>query len=124
MEGTFLTGFEDGTAPVQRLDPITPTPEGVREADRFMAESGKGDQIHKEIVTPVMEAIEGFEGPYGIELLASTHWAATELDCKTVDEAWSAIQKWTPRKARLFTEDHVLAAWGQLRESGLISSNL
>jgi hypothetical protein len=40
-----------------------------------------------------METIEGFEGPYSIELLSSTHRVATDEKCASPREAWPRNQK-------------------------------
>ena len=122
MEAVYLQGFGDGTAPVQRLDPIGPTGEGTRESERFTEGSDSGRRIKSDIVAPVMTIVKGFEGPYSIELLASTHWVAQHESCCTSRQAWAAISKWTPRKNRLFTQGHVDAAWRKLLEVKLIKA--
>jgi O-acetyl-ADP-ribose deacetylase (regulator of RNase III) len=122
MEAVYLRGFGDGSAPVQRLEPIEPTESGIEEARRYIEDSNAGKDVGDRIIAPVMKIITGFEGPYSIELLASTHWVATNEGCRTPSEAWSAIQKWTPRKSRLFTEEHVAAAWRKLEKSNSLAS--
>jgi O-acetyl-ADP-ribose deacetylase (regulator of RNase III) len=121
MEGSFLLGFGDGSAPVQQLDPIRPTDEGISAADSYVSRSGSDADVRTGVVEPVMRMIEGFEGPYSIELLASTHWTAVVNECHNPHEAWNAIQKWTGRKGRLFTEHHVAAAWDHLVAVDLLS---
>jgi O-acetyl-ADP-ribose deacetylase (regulator of RNase III) len=118
MEAVYLTGFGDGTAPAQDLDPITPTESGKAEAAAYLVDTEPGQEVAARIVQPVLRTIAGFEGPYAIELLASTHWVAANEGCHTPMAAWSAIQEWSPRKRRLFTEDHVRTAWEALVRSG------
>ena len=120
MEGAFLSGFGDGTAPVQRLDPIEPTTRGLKEAHRYIEESPERKDVWKTIVVPVIKMIEGFEEPYAIELLASTHWVATRELCVNPKDAALAIHSWSSRKGRLFTEQHVNAAWEHLNSAGLL----
>ncbi|GDY33042.1 type II toxin-antitoxin system antitoxin DNA ADP-ribosyl glycohydrolase DarG [Gandjariella thermophila] len=120
MEGVFLEGYGDGTSPVQKLDPIAPTPDGLVELERYLHGSKDGGKVRTEIVAPVMNIINGFESPYAIELLASTHWVAWRESCRSPYDAWAAIQTWTPRKSRLFTEHHVSSAWRKLRDVGLL----
>ena len=122
MEGTFITGHGDGTAPVQRLDPIIPTPEGAAEAVAYLEKAGYDKDVRHKIVNPVMQMIEGFEGPYAIELLASTHWVARQPGCENAHDAWLAIQSWTPRKGRLFTEYHVSTAWNHIEQVNALAS--
>ena len=116
MEGTFIRGLGDGTAPVQNLDPISPTKEGIDEAAAYLDRFSDEKDVRGQIVGPVMEIIRGFEGPYAIELLASTHWAKTHMGADDAQAAWRKIQEWTSRKGRLFTESHVTAAWAHLSD--------
>ncbi|HEY4021752.1 MAG TPA: hypothetical protein VGM75_23910, partial [Pseudonocardiaceae bacterium] len=118
MEAVYLSGFGDGTAPVQDLNPITPTSSGKSEANAYLGDTELGQEVNARIVQPVLRTITGFEGPYAVELLASTHWVAMHHECRTPQEAWSAIQEWTSRKRRLFTEEHVRTAWDSLVRSG------
>lgn len=117
MEGTFVTGLGDGTAPVQQLNPISPTKEGITEVEAYLEKAGEEKDVRSKIVAPVMQMIDGFEGPYAIELLASTHWVAQKSGCRNAHDAWLAIQAWTPRKGRLFTEHHVATTLEHLKKA-------
>ena len=66
----------------------------------------------------VASLIEGWENPYGLELLATVHWALTKTRPKlqTSADVCSYVAKWTPRKAKLFKQaqvdraiDHLIA---------------
>jgi hypothetical protein len=69
----------------------------------------------------VSDLIDGFESPYGLELLATTHWAATHDDAHDADEAAEVVGKWSTRKERLFTPDHVRVAWQRLDQGGWLN---
>lgn len=58
-------------------------------------------------VDTVLRVIEGFEGPYGVELLASTHWVATREGAKEPATAAAAVRKWTKRKGRIYSDDRI-----------------
>lgn len=61
--------------------------------------------------------VEGFDTPYGMELLASVHWVlANELDSKqcTSEDVHTAISNWTSRKSRMFKHRHVEIAMNRL----------
>ena len=64
----------------------------------------------------VVQLIDGFETPFGMELLASVHWIAVQegneadLDAVTVTERVASNN----RKKRLFSADQVLVALDQL----------
>ncbi len=106
MEGTFLRGYGDGAAPVLDLDPIGPTKDGSEQAQRLDRKRESG--ITEDIVKPTVALLEGFEGPYGLELLASVHWVRTHQDrSNDTHSITSRVQEWSERKGRLFTQDHV-----------------
>jgi hypothetical protein len=65
--------------------------------------------------------IEGFESPYGLELLATTHWAAAHEDAETAEDATNLVRAWSPRKVRLFTPEHVEVAWTRLLDRGWLA---
>lgn len=118
MEGSFLEGFGDGTGTVQELDPIAPTPEGIAASKEYIETSGK-DVVHN-LIKPTINLIEGFEGPYELELLASTHWAAVHGHSQDPREAARFVRNWTARKARMFTDYHVECAWKHLEDKSLV----
>jgi hypothetical protein len=66
--------------------------------------------------------IEGFETPYGMELLATVHWAVTQKGATTFEDALRIVREWTQRKGDLFTEQHVYTAWERLEEEGWIAT--
>ena len=117
MEGSFLRGFGDGASPVLNLEPIGPTSEGAQQAAR-VDEEFEG-AISRDIVAPTTLLVEGFEGAYGLELLASVHWIMvndeTAVDVRQVAER---VQSWSSRKGRLFTEDHIRRAMSRVDVAG------
>jgi hypothetical protein len=62
--------------------------------------------------------IKGFETPYGLELLSTTHWVAKNEGAKDPERAAELVRAWSARKSRLFTEGHITTAWEQLRAKG------
>jgi hypothetical protein len=113
MEGAYLEGLGDGSALALNLDPLRPQPGAVEAAARY---EGPDGPIHETIVLPVMRIIEGFEAPYGVELLASTHWVIEHEDASDLGAAAKAVRHWTKRKGKLFTDHHVGTAFDHLRE--------
>src|SRR5207245_713660 len=66
----------------------------------------------------VSRLIEGFETPYGMELLATVHWVAQEepgaaLDAST---ATAKVHEWSARKRQSFKPEHIRTAWQRLHE--------
>ena len=71
----------------------------------------------------VVALVSGFESAYGLELLASVHWAARQEAATSPQAAGDAIRAWTTRKATMFTQPHVDAAWEALSSGGWIRAS-
>jgi O-acetyl-ADP-ribose deacetylase (regulator of RNase III) len=109
MEGTFTIGLGDGSAKVLANEPISLTGKGIDALTDYLATEPVTGRVSL-IVDSVLRIIEGFEGPYGVELLASTHWVATREGAKEPATAATAVRKWTKRKGRIYNDDRVSVA--------------
>ena len=101
--------------------PINLLPTAAREAEEFI-KSHSDPQSHFD---RVVKLIEGFETPYGMELLSTVHWVATRENPSAKDDyhiALNEIKKWNTRKANLMQPSHVEAAWKRLKELDWFSS--
>lgn len=114
MEGHFITGFGDGSAPPLSAEPLEVTPQ----AGAALRESIEAAPNTAERTQRVLDLVDGFEGTYDLELLASVHWAVTHDQARTPEDASRIIQQWTSRKAGLFGSDHVRTAWEALERGG------
>jgi len=115
VEGHFVEGFGDGSAPVLNAEPLRVLPGAADEAEAAMPTESARRVEH------VMELAEGFESMYGMELLASVHWVARSGADAT--EAEVQVRQWTPRKAGLFTTAHVETAWAALERHGWLTGS-
>jgi O-acetyl-ADP-ribose deacetylase (regulator of RNase III) len=116
LEGHYIRGYGDSQKPDAEVELL---PGATPEADRFLAQQPES----KRRLDQVAELIEGFETPYGMELLASVHWVARRgsSSAASADEAVAMIHQWNERKRVMFQASHILIAWGRLRELGWIS---
>ncbi len=108
LEGTLIRGYGDRT---QRAE-LALMPEASQQADEFL----KRDPAAAERLEKVSELIEGFESPYGLELLATVHWVSKH-DLPLANDADLAVEKvheWNARKKKLFEPDHIRTAWSRL----------
>jgi O-acetyl-ADP-ribose deacetylase (regulator of RNase III) len=113
MEGHFIRGVGDGVVESE----IEPDALALAQADAFVAEAG--DEQLTQHVERVARLIEGFQTPYGMELLATVHWVATRDELATEPAAaLRAIGAWNVRKQGLMQAAHVQAAWERLRPEG------
>lgn len=105
MEGCYLHGFGDGNDKVLALAPIKVTPEGIEALNNFVPEGEPGE--FDRAVQNVLRTIQGFEGAYPIELLASVDWACREIGSDNHGAVVEYVRSWTPRKGRLFSEPDI-----------------
>jgi O-acetyl-ADP-ribose deacetylase (regulator of RNase III) len=113
IEGHYLTGFGDGTGPGD----VLLMPGAAEEAEAFLT----GHPETRARYERVVELIDGFETPYGLELLATTHWVAVHEDADSTAAAAERVRAWSQRKQHLFTDDHVDVAWERLDEGGWLA---
>lgn len=116
LEGHFIRGYGDNQKPDVEIELL----EGaIHSADEFLVDHPEiGNRLRK-----VATLVEGFETPYGVELLSSVHWVAVhDGDAKNADEAIQRINQWNERKGQLFQAQHVRIAWQRLVSEGWIRS--
>lgn len=114
MKGHFITGFDGSRAPERIIE----LREGATaEAAAFL----KDDADAQGRMERLGALIEGFETPYGMELLATVHWVAAHAKspARTADEAVAAVHQWNQRKAA-FSAEHIEKAWEHLNAEGWI----
>ncbi len=108
MEGHFIRGYGD----TQRPDvEISLMPEAVKKADEYL-QNHKEEQLQLERVANL---VEGFETPYGMELLASVHWMAKHENAQDIVRE---VHGWNTRKKKLLRAEHILLAYQRLQEEG------
>jgi O-acetyl-ADP-ribose deacetylase (regulator of RNase III) len=118
IEGHFIRGYGDSQKPDAEIALLDGA---VAEATAFL----EGDPQSVERLTRVSRLIEGFETPYGMELLATVHWVATYADppARGADEAVHAVHAWNARKARMFSAQHIAKAWRRLSDQGWLAAS-
>lgn len=113
MEGHFIRGLGDGVVESE----IEPVADAIEEASQFIKEN-KHAFLAKH-VERVGELIEGFQSPYGMELLATVHWVATsDTRVSSVEQVISTVHAWSERKANIMRPEHIQIAWKRLVEQG------
>lgn len=117
MEGHFIRGLGDGVVEAE----IEPVADALAEAEEFVNASGHGALAKH--VGRVAQLIEGFQSPYGMELLATVHWVATrETGVRTFEQVLGAVKSWNERKASIMQDAHLRAAWDRLLEQRWLPS--
>ncbi|MBS0222172.1 MAG: macro domain-containing protein [Proteobacteria bacterium] len=108
IEGHLVSGYRDGgDAPDKQLELV---PGAVRDAEAFLADDGatrhRFDRVGK--------LVEGFETPFGLELLATVHWVATRETSTNVEDVTAKVHGWNDRKKR-FSARQISIAFETLR---------
>lgn len=111
VEGHLISGYADGGDAPDK--PLTLVPGAVEEAERYLATH---EATHKRL-DRTTALVEGFETPYGLELLATVHWVVTQEFAQSVPDIAARVHDWNPRK-RQFTLDQIDLASTRLREQG------
>ncbi len=122
LEGHYIRGYGDRSQLVTKLSPVKLIPNAEDEANRWLQDDS--DQSLSRI-DRVVNLVTGFASAYGLELLATVHWAlAREASVKRPDPAalTELVASWNHRKGRLFTEVHVGRAMDRLVEYGWVRS--
>jgi O-acetyl-ADP-ribose deacetylase (regulator of RNase III) len=111
IEGHLVSGYADGgDAPGKRLSIV---PGAVDEAGKFLASAGASlDRFDR-----VARLVEGFETPFGMELLASVHWVGMQDGVSGDEAVTAAVHSWGPGKAR-FKPPQIRSALERLRAEG------
>jgi len=112
MEGHFICGYGDTQKPDVEIELISGA---VKEANAFL----ETHEESRDRLQRVEELIEGFETPYGMELLASVHWVVhcEAQPAQNADEAARKIHQWSKRKKQIFCTKHIHIAWKRLEEN-------
>ena len=112
VEGHFVSGYADGgDAPDRRLQLV---PGALEEARAFL--EGKAD-THARFAR-VSELVDGFESPFGLELLATVHWvAAGQPGVLGLAEVTEHTYAWNDRKKQ-FSQRQIELAFRELSDKG------
>lgn len=107
MEGHFIRGYGDRSKDSQ----IYLLAGAVQRAEQFLAEDAEATQRLQQ----VSQLIEGFETPYGMELLATVHWITDERKTSDNKVIQQGVTGWSPRKAKLMQPKHIDKALTRLK---------
>jgi len=114
VEGHFVSGYADGgDAPDKRLQLV---PGAIDDANAVLAHENET----RTRFDRVSKLVEGFETPFGLELLATVHWVVTREDAATAEEALAKVYAWGDHKKR-FTRRQVELAFATLEKNGWLS---
>ena len=112
IEGHFVAGYADGGDAPDK--PLTLVPGAAEDADAFLEANAQT----RERFNRVGKLVEGFETPFGLELLATVHWVAHhEAGSSSPAEVVERTYAWNDRK-RQFTPRQIGIALKVLARQG------
>lgn len=115
IEGHYVAGYQDGGD--QPDKELTLVPGAIAEAEAAL---NIEPQAHENF-NRVAALVDGFETPYGLELLATVHWVATREAADTPEKAVTRIHNWNDRK-KAFTQRQVAIAFNTLKAKGWLAA--
>ncbi len=114
LDNNFIVGLKAGGA--KPLDKLTLINDRLVEVDNFIIDNCTNKQ--KERLNRVSKLIEGFEYPFGMELLATVDFILdTEPETHNdLPKIVSTIQSWSKRKKELMKPEYISIAYNRLME--------
>jgi len=113
IEGHLILGYGDAE---DRPDkPLEIVPRATTQAEAFLARHPETRARFQRVA----DLIEGFETSFGLELLSTVHWVATQEAATSADAAIAKTYAWSARK-RMFQPRHIQLALQTLRERGWV----
>ena len=113
IEGHLVSGYADGgDRPDKQLKLV---PGAIEDATTFL-------QLHLDTRTrfdKVAMLVEGFESPFGLELLSTVHWVMKNETVSSVDDVVSRTHDWNDRK-RQFSHRQIALAVDELSGKGWV----
>lgn len=114
VEGHLVSGYAyGGDAPDKQLKLV---PRAFEDARQFL----EGNASTREHFTKVTQLVDGFESPFGLELLATVHWVAKHEAPTSMNELVARTHGWNERK-RQFTPRQIETAAMALERHGWIA---
>ena len=111
IDGYFVSGYADsGDMPDKELALV---PGAIDDAEAFLAKHADTRTRFRRVAG----LVQGFETPFGLELLSTVHWVATRGVIRDENEVIAATYAWNDRKKQ-FSPDQIRLAANVLRSNG------
>ena len=116
VEGHLIGGYADGgEAPHKELELI---PGAIDDATAFLEDH----QETRARFEKVLALVDGFESPFGLELLTTVHWVAYEHPNATEEQIVDRTYAWGEHKQQ-FSERQIRLALSVLKEQGWLEES-
>jgi len=115
IEGHLVSGYADGGDTPDKQLKLVP---GALEDARAFLKNKAETQAHFE---KVCDLVEGFESPFGLELLSTVHWIASREQVQSVDDVIARTYAWNDRKKQ-FSRRQIELAMDVLSGKGWVDN--
>jgi O-acetyl-ADP-ribose deacetylase (regulator of RNase III) len=113
IDGYYISGYgAGGDAPDKILELV---PGAVDEARAALAKRPETEARFERVA----KLVEGFESPFGLELLSTVHWVSTRESAASEDEILARIYEWGERK-KAFSSEQIQLARRVLADHGFL----
>lgn len=114
LEGRYISGYDSKSNKPDMPISLTQVDEenvDIQSTDEAIARASR-----------VEELIEGFESPYGMELLSTVYWQCSQNQGadKNINEVIEEVHRWDERKKKMMKPKHIKIAWKRLKDRRFI----
>jgi O-acetyl-ADP-ribose deacetylase (regulator of RNase III) len=115
IDGYYVSGYgAGGDAPNRTLELV---PGAVKDAQATLAARPQTCQRFERVA----RLVEGFESPFGLELLSTVHWVMTREHASSEEDVIAQTYEWGERKLQ-FSRHQILLARRVLTEGGWLEN--
>lgn len=116
INGYYIKGYEQKDA--KPFEPLQLVVEKAPEVKKYI--DTNLTVTDKERLKEVSDFIQGFESPYGLELLVTVDYLVNENKSFDLKEIKEGLSKWSERKQVIFSESHLQLAIKHLRKNPVL----
>lgn len=119
LNGNYIKFNADENKPTTQIQIIQ---KHYKEVEEYYLNSISEKQ--KERTKLLLDLIDGFESPFGLELLATVDYVIEQINTSNLDEIENKISDWTSRKRSLMKPYYIQVATDRLSNSGLLKNEI
>jgi uncharacterized protein YwgA len=108
MNNVYIGGFDDREDNPEKVIEILGN--SYSQAQDFL----ETNPTTKKRIENVAELINGFETPFGLELLSTVHWVSTKENADSPEKVIAQTHSWNERK-KMFNENQIMLACDRLK---------
>ncbi len=115
IEGHFISGYADGGDAPNK--PLSLLPGAYEKASVFLSSHQETHNRYNKVA----DLVDGFETPFGLELLSTVHWVVTHNQIISQDDVIKYTYAWNERKKQ-FSAAQIILAINVLSNKGWINT--